>query len=193
VDPGRIVILNGPPRAGKSSIAAVIQQTFDGIWMNLGVDVFANHVTPEKVRPGIGLRPGEPDHPVSALVPSMYAALYDSIAAHARAGLNVVADVGHYDRDVLADCASRLSGLAVVFVGVTCPIDELMRRREATWQQGEEVRPYVERWQRAIVTGVYDLEIDTSKLSPEHSAQLIWDHFGGSSTGKTAFQRLARG
>src|SRR5687768_2615579 len=114
VDPGRIVILNGPPRSGKSSIVAVIQKTFDGVWMNLGVDVFAIHVTPEKVRPGIGLRPGEPDHPASALVPSMYAALYDSIAAHARAGLNVVVDVGHYDRELLAACARRLDGLAVL-------------------------------------------------------------------------------
>jgi chloramphenicol 3-O phosphotransferase len=28
--PGQIVILNGAPRAGKSSIVAVIQETFDG-------------------------------------------------------------------------------------------------------------------------------------------------------------------
>jgi chloramphenicol 3-O phosphotransferase len=40
-DPGQIVILNGVPRAGKSSIVAVIQETFDGPWMNLGVDVLA--------------------------------------------------------------------------------------------------------------------------------------------------------
>ena len=37
--PGQIVVLNGVPRAGKSSIAAVIQETFDGPWINLGVDV----------------------------------------------------------------------------------------------------------------------------------------------------------
>jgi len=29
--PGQIVILNGTPRSGKSSIAAVIQDTFDGV------------------------------------------------------------------------------------------------------------------------------------------------------------------
>lgn len=33
--PGQIVILNGAPRSGKSSIATVIQDTFDGLWMNL--------------------------------------------------------------------------------------------------------------------------------------------------------------
>jgi chloramphenicol 3-O phosphotransferase len=34
--PGQIVILNGTPRSGKSSIATMIQDTFDGVWMNLG-------------------------------------------------------------------------------------------------------------------------------------------------------------
>ena len=58
VTPGQIVILNGAPRAGKSSIVKVMQDTFDGVWMNLGVDVFARGVTPKKYQPGIGLRPG---------------------------------------------------------------------------------------------------------------------------------------
>lgn len=33
---GKIILLNGAPRSGKSSIAAVIQNTFPGIWINLG-------------------------------------------------------------------------------------------------------------------------------------------------------------
>jgi chloramphenicol 3-O phosphotransferase len=57
-EPGHIVILNGAPRSGKSSIVRVIQDTFDGPWMNLGVDVFSREVTPQRHRPGIGLRPG---------------------------------------------------------------------------------------------------------------------------------------
>ena len=34
--PGQIIILNGAPRSGKSSIVTVIQETFDGVWLNLG-------------------------------------------------------------------------------------------------------------------------------------------------------------
>ena len=55
---GQVIILNGAPRSGKSSIVKVIQDTFDGVWMNLGVDVFARGVTPRRYQPGIGLRPG---------------------------------------------------------------------------------------------------------------------------------------
>ena len=37
---GTIVVLNGAPRSGKSSIAAAMQEAFDEPWLNLGVDAF---------------------------------------------------------------------------------------------------------------------------------------------------------
>lgn len=54
---GQIIILNGAPRSGKSSTVQAIQEHFDGVWMNLGMDVF-EQATPPRCRPGIGLRPG---------------------------------------------------------------------------------------------------------------------------------------
>ena len=35
---GQIVVLNGAPRSGKSSIVRAIQSTFEAPWVNLGVD-----------------------------------------------------------------------------------------------------------------------------------------------------------
>lgn len=176
---GQIVVLNGPPRSGKSSIVKVIQDTFEGVWMNLGVDVF-RQVTPQRYQPGMGLRPGEEDHVAYPLQPALYAAFYDSIAAHSRAGLNVVADVGHHRRDILVDCARRLEGLPVLFVGVRCPIEVIMRRRNAspagdyaTGPVGGPPEP-VRRWQtQAHLPGSYDLEVDTSVLSPAACADAI--------------------
>jgi chloramphenicol 3-O phosphotransferase len=113
--PGKNIILNGAPRSGKSSIVEVIQDTFDGVWMNLGVDQFMQ-MTPARYMPGMGLRPGGEGQDIEPLVPTLYRALYESIAAHSREGLNVVVDVGHHDayavpRGILPDCARRLSGL----------------------------------------------------------------------------------
>src|SRR5919202_5676944 len=110
--PGQIVILNGAPRSGKSSIAAAIQDTFDGVWMNLGVDGFMR-MTPARYMPGMGLRPGGERPDLEPLIPALYGALYESIAAHSRAELNVVVDVGHHDayavpRHILPVCARRL-------------------------------------------------------------------------------------
>ena len=82
---GQIIILNGAPRSGKSSIVAAIQDAFDGVWMNLGVDVFMQ-ATPERYRPGIGLRPGGERPDLEPVVALLYAGLYESIAAHSRLG-----------------------------------------------------------------------------------------------------------
>jgi len=205
--PGQIVILNGAPRSGKSSIVDVIQETFDGVWMNLGVDHFFR-ATPPRLRPGIGLRPGGGERPdLEPLVPALYAAMYESIAAHSRLGLNVVVDVGHHDAyekplNILADCARRLAGLPVLFVGVRCPIEVIMERRHVS-QPGREqqyligtpddpIPAPVQRWQDDVhKPGVYDLEVDTSQLTPEQCAGAIRQHLDDGPG--TAFQRLAAG
>ena len=181
--PGQIVILNGTPRSGKSSIVAVIQETFDGVWMNLGVDRFMP-MTPARFQPGIGLRPGGERPDLEPLVRVLYAALYESIAAHSRLGLNVVVDVGHHDGysvplSILPDCARRLRGLPVLFVGVRCPLETIMqRRRDTGWTSPDaletDVPPPVLRWQQAVhIPGIYDMEVDTSLLRPEACAAAI--------------------
>ena len=73
----QIVILNGAPRSGKSSIAKAIQDEFDGPWMNIGVDAY-NAMTPERYLPGIGLRPGGERPDLEDAVPFFYAALYET-------------------------------------------------------------------------------------------------------------------
>ena len=203
---GWVVVLNGAPRSGKSSIATVIQETFDGPWMNLGVDVFSRHVTPPRYRPGMGLRPGGGERPdIEALIPALYAAFYDSVAAHARHGLNVVADVGHHDAYAaplhpLRDAARRLRGLPALLVGVRCPIEEIMRRRDAgqpgrkgryaTSGPDGEIPDPVLRWQHHVhQPGIYDLEIDTSALTPQAAAATIRTRLAGPPP--TAFGQLA--
>ena len=197
------MVLNGAPRSGKSSIAADIQRSFEGVWMNLGVDAFVREVTPERYRPGIGLRPGRGERPeLEPLVPRLYAAMYDSIAAHSRHGLNVVVDVGHHDRRVLADCAKRLEGLPVLFVGVRCPIEVIMERRnagqpgrEGGYAIGSEDDPIplaVQRWQTEVHSvGPYDLEVDTSVLDPTACAAAILQRLRNGPP-PTAFARLAK-
>ena len=195
---GQIVVLNGTPRSGKSSIAAAVQRTFDGVWMNLGVDRF-KAMTPQQYQPGIGLRPGGERPDLEPLIVLHYRAMYESIAAHSRLGLNVVVDVGHHDfysvpRGILPDCARRLDGLPVLFVGVRCPLDVVMARRRATWGtdpvDGSVPAP-VRLWQRAVhEPGIYDLEVDTSLLSPGQCAEAIRRRLAEAPP-PTAFEQLA--
>ncbi|NLS17836.1 chloramphenicol phosphotransferase [Rhizobium sp. P40RR-XXII] len=205
--PGHIVILNGAPRSGKSSIVELIQAEFEGVWVNLGVDAYVRHVTPPRYRPGIGLRPGGERPDLEPLVQRFYAALYASIAAHSRMGLNVVAEFGHHDAysqplGILADCARRLAGLPALFVGVRCPLDVVMQRRlaEGPERQGTYVRveagvpapaPVVA-WQEQVHRpGIYDLEIDTSVSSPEACAEQIRRLLAKGLPHPTAFEKIA--
>ena len=199
VSPGQIVLLNGTPRSGKSSIAAAIQNSFDGVWMNIGGDRF-KAMTPDRYQPGIGLRPGGERPDLEALIVTLYRGLYEAIATHCRLGLNVVADIWHHDnysepRGILAASARQLAGLPVLLVGVRCPIEVIMERRLATWGVGYDsdgsVPAPVNRFQRDIhVPGIYDLEVDSSKLSPEECADVIRRHLEGGAA-PTAFRRLA--
>jgi chloramphenicol 3-O phosphotransferase len=201
---GQIIILNGAPRSGKSSIARAIQETFAGVWLNLGVDLHIQ-ATPARLRPGVGLRPGGERPDIEAHIPVLYAALYESIAAHGRLGLNVAVDVGHHDayarpRGILADCARRLAGLPVLFVGVRCPIETIMRRRRAsepglylTGTEGEPPPGPIELWQAEVHRpGVYDLEVDTSLRTPVQCADAIAERLAAPAAGPTAFARLAQ-
>jgi chloramphenicol 3-O phosphotransferase len=206
---GQIIILNGAPRSGKSSIVEAIQAGFDGPWMNLGVDAYVRQVTPQRYRPGIGLRPGGERPDLEPLVPRFYAALYASIAAHSRLGLNVVAEFGHHDAHsrplgILEDCAKQLASLPVFFIGVRCPIETIMQRRlaEGPERRGTYVGVSADApipapvlaWQEAVHRpGLYDLEVDTSIKSAEACAEEIRQLMDRSIPRPTAFERLAAG
>jgi chloramphenicol 3-O phosphotransferase len=184
---GTVVILNGTPRSGKTTIARAIQDSFDGVWMHLGVDTVVREMTPARYRPGIGLRPGGERPDLEAFVARSYAALYDSVAAHSRHGLHVVVDVGHHDAyrhplHTLADAAGRLHGLPAYLVGVRCPTDVVLLRRSVaedgrTYDATEEM---ARRWEVAVHRpGLYDLEVDTSAASPDECARAIRQRLTG--------------
>ncbi|MGV1769520.1 chloramphenicol phosphotransferase CPT family protein [Agrobacterium vitis] len=201
---GQILILNGAPRSGKSSIAKVVLDSFPGLWVNLGVDAQMATIS-EQHRPGIGLRPGGEHPEKEAVVQQLYAALHETIAAHSRLGINVVVDVGYhqaYSRPlhILDDCARRLAGLPVLFIGVHCALTTIMARRAAspsngaiTYLQGSTNDPVpepVQRWEMAVHEhGLYDLDVDTTDKTPEDCAREILTVLGKDRPQPSFFER----
>ncbi len=151
-----------------------------GAWINLGVDASVR-TTPSAALPGIGLRPGGERPDLEDRVVSLYAALFDTVAARARHGDDVAVDVGLHEsyaqrRHVQRDGADRLAGLPVLFVGVRCPLEVIWQRRAETWGQNRATADpalvqAVQRWQDDVHAGHgYDLEVDTATLTPEECA-----------------------
>lgn len=179
---GKIIILNGVPRSGKSSIANAIQDTFDGIWMNIGVDNYMKMI-PNKVLPGIGLRPGKERPDLEDIVHTMYHALYETIKIHSEHGFNVVVDVGHHDNyetlnNVFSSCLKIIEQSPVFIVGVNCTTDELAKRRSDTGypcfnDDGSIITPVL-RWQEYIhMNKTYDLMVDTTNCTANECALQI--------------------
>lgn len=140
-------------------------------------------MTPEQFQPGIGLRPGGERPDLEPLIKIMYQAMFEATAQFSRLGLIVVMDVGIHDGysvplRILPDCVRILDGLPVWFIGVCCPIEIVIERRINTWNVGYnsdgKVPEPVALWQQLVHDpGIYDLEVDTSILSPEECAKLI--------------------
>ncbi|MEL6982495.1 MAG: chloramphenicol phosphotransferase [Actinomycetota bacterium] len=186
---GRVIILNGPPRSGKSSTAQALQEINEVPMVTLGVDA-AMAATPPSLLPGIGLRPGGERPDLEPFIQANYGALFDSIAAHARQGLDVVADLGIHDSysrplGIWSDAAQRLDGLATHVIGLRCSLEVVLERRAAhpdryATADGCQVPPAVVRWDEAVHTpGWYDLEVDTSELSPGDCATMIVNELAG--------------
>lgn len=179
---GRIVILNGTPRSGKSSLARAIQADVPGTWLNLGVDGLIASLPPQ-LMPGIGLRPGGERPDLEPEVVRLYQLLFDTIRLSAQAGFDIVADLGMHEDysaplDILSRAVKTIGPLRPLFVGIDCPIEEIMRRRNATpngglvsYLGGETPPAPVLRWQDAVHAGKsYDLRLDMSMLSPSEGA-----------------------
>jgi chloramphenicol 3-O phosphotransferase len=199
-DSGQVVVLNGVPRSGKTSIARAMQERAEAAWLNLGVDAAARWL-PDGLRPGIGLRPGGERPDLEDAVVRLYRALFETVAAHARQGFDVVVDVGlheSYSRPLplVGDCARRLAGLPVLFVGVHCAPDVIWRRRAETWGQTRETADEallaaVARWPVAVHAFRYDLDVDTSEMSAAECAERVFARLRDGPPGR-AFGALAR-
>jgi chloramphenicol 3-O phosphotransferase len=180
---GRVVILNGAPRSGKSSLAGAIQAKVPGTWIIWGVDAF-NATLPPHLLPGIGLRPGGERPDLEPEVFRLFTAYFESLAAFARSGLDAVADLGlHSDYgtpfDPAALAETTLEAFNPLWVGIHCDIETIMARRNADPQNGlylggPGVPAPVARWQEAVHAGKrYDLDLDMATLSPEEGAAAI--------------------
>jgi chloramphenicol 3-O phosphotransferase len=155
---------------------------------------------PESLRPGIGLRPGGERPGLEELVVALYRGLWESIAAHARVGVNVVVDVGLHEsysqpRMIRRDGARRLQGLPVLLVAVRCPLNVILDRRAESWgqpgTQDRQVYEAIERWQSEVHADLeYDLEVDTAVLSPAQCADIVAARIENGPPGD-AFARLA--
>ena len=201
--PGTIIILNGPTGAGKTTTARTFQSMATDYYLLLGYDAFLLDIWPRQLGVnGQGFRfvpvngPAGPETMWDAGPDGDFAlgGFHAALAALSEAGQNVIADHVIGQPRWLNDLVSRLYHLPVYFIGVHCAIPEIMDRavrrgdREPVVKHGLGLARWFNRATRT--PGIYDLDIDTTQLSPEACARAVQQHID-SGEPPTAMRRLA--
>jgi len=162
---GSIIWLNGVSSSGKSTLAKALQDRLSEPFYVLANDMF----TDDPVCPVKFVDIDANDTYQRALM-----GMYHAVKGFSDTGINVIADdvlliENGYDR--LGQCVELFHDYPIMFVHVTCPVDELRRREELRgdrgFGQGEG--------QIAILTpqDTYDVTVDTFDSSIVECADKI--------------------
>ena len=168
---GTIVFINGTSSSGKTSIVRALQALLEEPFLEAGIDKFI-WMMPERYleRPlwddvlGLADRAGAAGN-------DLVRGMHRAILALSQAGCNVVADHVLVEPAWVKDCAALFSGLPAYLIGVQCPLEVLEQRERSrknrTLGQARLQFPVIHKY------ALYDLEVDTSILSPEECARCI--------------------
>lgn len=104
---GKIIIINGPSSAGKSTLAHTLQASFDIPFINFSFDLFLDsHALPRE-----GMRSGKFDW--LEMRPSVFSGVHRCIPALAGAGNNLIVDHIIEQQSWLDELVQLLTGFDV--------------------------------------------------------------------------------
>ena len=188
----RIVVLNGAPSSGKTTISSAFRDeraSLGDFWLVTGIDDYLAKLPTEWRSAGGRSGPyaadgvrfeaveGEVRVNVGSVGRLLLRAYQASVAAASRAGLNVMVDEVVVDRTSWQDWGIALAGLDVVWVGIRCSADVAEERNRA---RGDE--RYAGLATALTVTvhqdAIYDFEIDTTALTPPAALEELTHHLG---------------
>ncbi|MDG2004444.1 MAG: AAA family ATPase [Novosphingobium sp.] len=208
---GQIVLISGTSGSGKTTTCATLAKRADDCCLQFGMDLTVGTLIPGQYTL-FGDKKEEGYQPTKYGPACMTAlsAMHAMIAAASRTGQNMVVDhLMFVDPPVLQDCIWRMQDVPVLFVNLR-PSFEILEKRiternielpeqmvealggpDGVKQLGEQlaaVRPWF--YEHAYANEIYDLEIDSSALSPDEVCEMIEERIA-KGPGK-AFEQLRR-
>lgn len=158
---GHVIFLNGTPSSGKSTLARALRELLSAPYFYLSLDDFRRQGYPERCWRGDD------------------GTLFQHVLHGYLLSLRAMASIGHRVISEAVVTPGRLpmhltifADVPVLFVGVRCPLGEAQRRERArTDRLGGPIDLAVPDFDRVHAHGAYDLEVDTSLLSPVEAAR----------------------
>lgn len=151
-----IILLNGTSSSGKSTVGKLLQECLrDPEWLLLSIDDTLGNL---------------PDHAFETKVKfsknllHIIPGFHRSIAAFAMEDVPVIVDHVFQEDGWFQDFIEATKGISVLLVGLKCPIDVIEAREKS---RGDRETGLGRMQFPKVHQGIkYDLEIDTSRLSP---------------------------
>ena len=161
---GKIICLNGVSSAGKTSLSKILQERLSEPYYWLSEDVFAE-MTPQKI---------SSDESVEneALWYQTYINMYHTIKLYSEMGHNVIVDGVLDENYPLLQMVEILNDNPVLFVHVTCPVEELSRREKS---RGDREVGLAKKQLSYLCPQdeIYDVTVDTHQNTTEACADKI--------------------
>jgi len=178
---GRIILIDGPSSAGKSTLARAVQERLDAPFWHYSID----HLREAGILPMPRIRSGEFPWPDQR--PAFFEGFHRSVAAFAAGGNDLIVEHIVECEAWMARLVELLASLDVFFVALTCPLAELERRERARGDRriGEARQDH----ERVLSFGQYDLSLDSTRPAGDNAAALIAAWRARSEP--AAFQRMA--
>ena len=186
--PASLIVLNGPSSSGKSTIAREMQRLWPRPLWTTGLDVLiagwptsfvevpADDGTSALASTGIRIVPG--DGPPPSWIPefgsdfhNLTRVAHEAWSRMSRGGVDLLID--HVILDATLREQARSSLVGALWVGVTCDVDELVRREA---ERGDRYVGFASGSSAVVHEAMnYDLTVDTTVASPEVLARQIFD------------------
>ena len=198
---GQIVLINGTSSSGKTSLAHALQGMLAQPCFHLSVDMFQQTWPADFLTYSDGHNPAEAEGLLAVFKDDaltevrvgpagfrFFAGLYRSLAAWALAGNTIIVEDVFYHPQVLREAVKALHALPIWFVGVHCDL-EVAEQRER--DRGDRVPGGARTFYPLVHLHIlYDVEVDTTHLSPEDCAYQVKAHLDQTKQPQ-AFQLLA--
>ena len=160
MEKGRILLLNGPSSAGKTTLAWELQTSAPSYWYWLPLDYFLDAVPSQQ---------WEKDESEGFRI--AFDLHHDCVKLISDQGKDVIVDTVFCGKDSFASFEKKLSNYTVIMVKVTCPVEELNRREIARGDR--DIGLAAGQVEIMVPQQSYDLIVDTYAQSTEEIARKI--------------------
>lgn len=197
-----IILLNGTSSSGKTTVAKILQEKYEGVLLLYGIDTLVQTAFPEKcdyppydeqaIKATFREVDGHP-HATLTVMPYMYP-VYRAAVEFCRdlseRGYNLIIDEVLFDEERVTQYFEILDREKVYFIGIKPERDVVVRREK---ERKDRVLGLAAGLYDAVYHPLfsYDLILDTGVLTPQEGADKILDYLSQNDSPQ-GFSRSAR-